>query len=535
MWNQDIKKDELYFIELGWQAQKGDLALELDFNGCEILKNSPLKDFYEPILFHQNIALLLDIARDEFMGTKSPLTLLTPIHPETYEDDDLFNFSNHSTFSEAVSDGFLSENIGELDIHEQLFYFEIGAYGFCAYLSEYLKINYQFNDPKILEYQHILLSKANERIDSFSKYGNLDNAEWYSKLKKLKIHSIHDVLSGLNTIEDENNLHLKQLLSYREELNHAIEAASDLQTALLPLNETLQNAFSEIFTFHKPKFKVGGDFYFYHEVENTKIIACCDCTGHGVRAAMLSVLINKFFYQHIVVEKLKDPVQILKEINHHLFYFLNRNLLVEKEITAVNFDELDYTTKLRDSMDVSICTIDNNTQILTICSTKQNVIIIDYNNQTTIYDPKTVSLGDIQNLQEFTISTHCIPLHRNLGIILASDGLVDQFGGPSNKKLGSKRYKQLVDKILQHNNFVINSMSNCFNIFFHLWTDWRFSLELAEIAHISNPNSDPIETICQIFYHMENGSLIEFQQNIEQSTQPRQEQIDDILIIGFKI
>ena len=537
MRNQDLKKDELYFIELGWQAQKGDLALEWNFTECDVLRISPLRDFYAPVLFHQNIALLLDIAREEFCETKSPLTLAHPIHHESFDEDedDIFDFGNHNSFSEAVSDGFLSDTQRALDIHEQLFYFEIGAYGFCAYLTEYLKLNYSLDNLKIQEYLHALNTKASERIESFSKYGNLDNAEWYTKLKKLQILSIHDVLIGLNTIEDENNLHLKQLLTYREELNHAIEAASDLQTALLPLNETLENSFSEIFTYHKPKFKVGGDFYFYHEVEGTKIIACCDCTGHGVRAAMLSVLINKFFYQHIVIEKINDPVQILKEINHHLFYFLNRNLLVEQNIGEINFNELDYTTKLRDSMDVSICAINNHTQTITICSTKQNVILIEPTNNTYIFDPRTVSLGDLQHQKEFKISTLSIPLTKNLGIILASDGLVDQFGGPNGKKLGSKKYKQLVDRILQQNNFRLNSLSIYYNIFFYLWTDWHFTRELAEIANIPNSDHDPIDTICQIFTHMNEGRLADFFLNIEQFTQPRQEQIDDILILGFKI
>ncbi len=537
MVNAENKKDELYFVELGWQAQKGDLAIEWKFEECPILSKSPLSDFYAPIVFHQNIALLLDVAREEFRGEKSAYVIAKPIDVDEFDDDDdaLFDFGSFNTFMEAVSDGFLSSSDSLLDIHEQLFYFEIGAFGFCKYLSDYLLHNYTHQENSIEKYISELDNKATIKIESFSKYGNLESAEWYAKLKNLTIRSIHDVLSGLITLEDENNLHLKQLLTNREELNQAIEAASDLQNALLPLHETLTNSFSEVFTFHKPKFKVGGDFYFYHHDDDVKIIACCDCTGHGVRAAMLSVLLNKFLYQQIVVQKTTNPEIILKEINHHLFYFLNRNFNADKSSEDFLTDSADYVNKLRDSMDVSICSINKHTKTISICSTKQNVTILEPGKSATIFDPKRVSLGDLQNQKEFQISTLTLPITANLGIIFASDGLVDQFGGPNNKKLGSKRYKQLIESLLDNNKNNISNFSFWLNSFFHLWTDWNFTRELAEIADIQDPNSNPINTIAQVFSHMKSGSLQEFYQSIEQSTQPRQEQIDDILVIGFRI
>lgn len=526
------RKDELYYVELGWQAQKGDLALELDCHTCPILSKSPLKDYQAPVVFHQSIEPILDIARKQFSELRTPL-----ITSEDFNDDDdaLFDYGNYSSYMELVSDGFLTSSDAKFDIHEQLFYFEIGAFGFCKYLTDYLKHNYITSHEKITSYLTILEIKASNKIESFSQYGNLDNAEWYTKLKKLSINSIHDVLTGLISIEDENNLHIKHLLTSREELNQAIEAASDLQNALLPLNETLSNSFTEIFTFHKPKFKVGGDFYFYHQVDNIKILACCDCTGHGVRAAMLSVLLNKFLHQQIVIQKTTDPVIILKEINHHLFYFLNRNFNADKASDDLETDSTDYVNKLRDSMDVSICTINSTTQCINICSTKQNVYFLGIDKKITIFDPKTFSLGDLQNQKEFQISNLIIPFQENLTIFFASDGLVDQFGGPCNKKMGSKKYKQLINAILVQNEYNISNFNFWLNTFFYLWTDWQFTRELAEIANISDPDNDPIETVSQIFAQMKNGTLHEFCQNIEQLTQPRQEQIDDILVLGFKI
>ena len=51
----------------------------------------------------------------------------------------------------------------------------------------------------------------------------------------------------------------------------------------------------------KPKDVLSGDFYWFGERKNKVFIAVADCTGHGVRGAMLSIsghsLLNRFFFE----------------------------------------------------------------------------------------------------------------------------------------------------------------------------------------------------------------------------------------------
>ena len=67
-----------------------------------------------------------------------------------------------------------------------------------------------------------------------------------------------------------------------------------------------------------PKDKVGGDLYWFGEVNGKKIVFVGDCTGHGVPGAMLSMLTAGFINQIVNRDKVDSPVRILNEISDRL-------------------------------------------------------------------------------------------------------------------------------------------------------------------------------------------------------------------------
>ncbi|MDB4835506.1 serine/threonine protein kinase, partial [Cyclobacteriaceae bacterium] len=65
-------------------------------------------------------------------------------------------------------------------------------------------------------------------------------------------------------------------------LNESISYAKTIQRAMLPSFDKFKYLFEDGFIFFKPREELSGDFYWFEEVGDLKIIAAVDCTGHGV-------------------------------------------------------------------------------------------------------------------------------------------------------------------------------------------------------------------------------------------------------------
>ncbi len=86
-----------------------------------------------------------------------------------------------------------------------------------------------------------------------------------------------------NVIESKNN-----------QLIDSLQYAKRIQEALLGEQERISMWFTNAFIIFKPKDIVSGDFYwmYRHPTRDIKILMAADCTGHGVPAALMTVLGN---------------------------------------------------------------------------------------------------------------------------------------------------------------------------------------------------------------------------------------------------
>ena len=103
----------------------------------------------------------------------------------------------------------------------------------------------------------------------------------------------------------------------------------------------LKQIFPHSFILFKPRDIVSGDFYWFAEKDDIKVVIAADCTGHGVPGAFMSVLGTTLLNQIIREENIIEPVNIL----HNLDVRLQETLHVDEE-------------NLADGMDMAILTID---------------------------------------------------------------------------------------------------------------------------------------------------------------------------------
>ena len=237
-------------------------------------------------------------------------------------------------------------------------------------------------------------------------------------------------------IKKKDNLLLalqkKEIEEKHSEITKSINYAQRIQNAILPPIETIQIAFPESFILFKPKDIVSGDFYWFYETATGYLIAAADCTGHGVPGAFMNMIGS---------EKLNEAV--LKSHNpDEMLHFLNHGIK-----TSLRQTENDQSTK--DGMDIALCFLNKQKNTLTYSGANRPLWIIKKNSKaiTEIKATKESIGGYTKDDQVF--EKHVIQLEQGDVFYLFSDGYADQFGGILDKKITTKRLKEILVDVTQ--------------------------------------------------------------------------------------
>lgn len=229
-----------------------------------------------------------------------------------------------------------------------------------------------------------------------------------------------------------------QLVSVSSQIRDSISYAERIQRSTLPPINTLQSVFPDSFVTYKPKDIIGGDFYWFERVRRGNneymIVACGDCTGHGVPGAIMSImgsnqLTNIIYYQNYI-----DPKKIISRLDKVIKFELQR------ETEEVN----------RDGMEIGICVIDLDTLRMEFAGAGIPLRLMKHGaEELTIYKSPRQMVGGIEGDEQEVhaqLTKETIQLDVKDRIFLSSDGFQDQFGGAHDKKFMSKNFNKLIEK-----------------------------------------------------------------------------------------
>ncbi|MCG8699999.1 MAG: hypothetical protein MI922_18230, partial [Bacteroidales bacterium] len=127
-----------------------------------------------------------------------------------------------------------------------------------------------------------------------------------------------------------------------KEILDSINYAKRIQETILPSDEIVNKYLKDSFILFKPKDIVAGDFYWLEHRRNKTLFAACDCTGHGVPGALVSVVCNSVLNRCVREYSLTDPGSIL---------------IKTREIVLQEFEKSD--KEVTDGMDIALCSIRN--------------------------------------------------------------------------------------------------------------------------------------------------------------------------------
>jgi len=216
-----------------------------------------------------------------------------------------------------------------------------------------------------------------------------------------------------------------ELQSYQTELISSIQYAKEIQDALLPGSEYVLRHLPLSFIYYNPKELVGGDFFWFHKVDNdTFILICADCTGHGIPGALMTMLGNSFLNQIILEDQIYELPKILHALDEKVRMTLRQT----------------QPGRIQDGMDISIIKINKRTRELHFAGGRHRIVLFKQNMCHELRGDK-FSIGGYSH-KNFTETKYLVDEEDTL--YMFSDGYVDQFGGPDDKKFSTKRFYEML-------------------------------------------------------------------------------------------
>lgn len=208
-----------------------------------------------------------------------------------------------------------------------------------------------------------------------------------------------------------------------------LRSAELVQQALLPKRRHFDKLFPDSFVIYHPKEMLSGDFYWIGRKDNKRFIVVGDCSGHGISAALVTVLMLNLL-EYIVMNKgIVAPDEVLNELD-------KRYIESFSDHSNTQFDN--------PWVDLSILAIDDRSKHITYASANRKLLHVTSCSNSQIYKSNAYSLGgwQVQNQRDF--KSISFPFEHGDKIYLGSDGFQDQFGGDRSKKFGSKKLHQLI-------------------------------------------------------------------------------------------
>lgn len=230
----------------------------------------------------------------------------------------------------------------------------------------------------------------------------------------------------------------KEIEEKNKDITDSIIYAKRIQEAVLPGDDQVRKVIPESFVLYQPKDIVSGDFYWVEKVRGVSIFAAVDCTGHGVPGAFLSMVGSSLLNQTIFERGLTEPAAILDNLNASL---------QETLLKGVEGQEV------RDGMDVALCAYHENTMELQFAAAFNPMFVVrkkegNYQLEEIKADKISIGISDSKEKQKFRNNT--LKLNKGDSVYIFTDGFADQFGGSEGKKFKYGKFKEILLQIAEY-------------------------------------------------------------------------------------
>lgn len=273
-------------------------------------------------------------------------------------------------------------------------------------------------------------------------------------LLKFDLANSNHNLRDANTALEEKQVEIIAQKANIEKKNHNITAsinyAGRIQSAILGDPKTIEQSLGDAFILFKPKDIVSGDFYWFAEQGDYKIVIAADCTGHGVPGAFMTVLGHSLLNDIILDKQIYEPKDILTALDQRVIHSLQqRDSSLNKQVN--------------DGMDMSILMFRNDK--IYFAGAKNPLYHVHKGEMQQVKGAR-FPIGSSQYKKPKEFVQHTINVATGDMLYLFSDGFQDQFGGEQNQKYMTKHFRNL---LLTHSNLTTEEQKGQLTTAFTHW------------------------------------------------------------------
>lgn len=252
---------------------------------------------------------------------------------------------------------------------------------------------------------------------------------------------------------EDGSIENKEAKTKKHDQEASIRYSRTIQNSIMPGGKNLSKYFPESFLIDLPKDVVSGDFFWIKKVGNKTVIIVGDCAGHGVPAALLSVLGITLLNQIVIEEEITDPSIILQKLS--------------AGIKKTFYNPLAGGNMNPESMDLAVCCIDHESETIYFEGALRPAYIIRDKKLTIIKGSRHSITGD--NSHKYFTKEY--QFKKGDILYLFTDGFADQFGGHKNKKLLIKRFQEALVCVSD------NTMGRQMQLLKEVFIDWKAGME----------------------------------------------------------
>ncbi len=239
-------------------------------------------------------------------------------------------------------------------------------------------------------------------------------------------------------IEEDSKSKLEELYKVinekNKEITDSINYAQRIQRSLLASDKLLNDNLQNYFVFFKPKDIVSGDFYWAANLNNGQFaMVTADSTGHGVPGAIMSMLNISCLKEAVKGQKLTAPNEILNYTRSQVIEHLSND---------------GSATGGKDGMDCAITSFDLKNNKITYAAANNPVWIVRKKQDNSefeliefVADKMPVGKHDRDSV---SFNQQTIDVQKDDVVYTLTDGYADQFGGTTGKKFKYKQLKELL-------------------------------------------------------------------------------------------
>ncbi|ORJ51087.1 protein-serine/threonine phosphatase [Kluyvera intermedia] len=258
---------------------------------------------------------------------------------------------------------------------------------------------------------------------------------------------------GLDLIRTVSDLQAKQHM----QIMQSIEYARIIQESMLSRSrQNIEQTLDDWCLYWHPRDCVGGDIYAFQRCENGWLLVLADCTGHGVPGAFMTFIFSSALEKALTQAQPHEPERLLASINHYI-----KQTLSQSHPTAD-------MGQSNDGCDAIAVFVDTQNEQLIWSNARMHAFMLGTDDADVInLDGDRKGIGYSDTATDYQWQRHQRPLRRGDTLLIVTDGVTDQIGGPREIMFGKKRIQSL---LLQQRALPMSSVSEAL---LSALTDWQ--------------------------------------------------------------